>query len=261
MALRALLSAPSLRRRLASALPAAAGRAAPPRRSLSASTGTSSPVPTPAAPAAASAEVVPFDVAEARRVAVLSEARDDAHVEEALRRKVTVFKQGQHAMTSGTGGAGWWGLKVAHEAKWANGLMGWVSSADTQRQPTINLRFDTAEQAVLYCERNGLEYEVLEPADHPRGVRAAPRPRRRSRSRKRREGRRPRSSAQSVRASARDRRRGGEGGEGESAQTRSALDHRARPTRTPARLFVLRRRRPCSISISTTSCRSSCRRA
>ena len=258
MALRALLSAPSLRRRLASALPAAAGRAAPPRRSLSASTGTSSPVPTPAAPAAASAEVVPFDVAEARRVAVLSEARDDAHVEEALRRKVTVFKQGQHAMTSGTGGAGWWGLKVAHEAKWANGLMGWVSSADTQRQPTINLRFDTAEQAVLYCERNGLEYEVLEPADHPRGVRAAPRPR--HRSRKRREGRRPRSSAQSVRASARERQNERKRG-GRIRTARSALDHRARPARMPARLFVLRRRRPCLTSTSTTSCRSSCRRA
>jgi hypothetical protein len=164
---RALAAAP---RRLLLAL------APPARRSLSASTGKSSAVPSVSALIAGSAgEVVPFDVAEARRVSVLSEVRDDAHVEAALSRKVTIFKQGQHAMTSGTGGAGWWGLKVAHEAKWANGLMGWVSSGDTQRQPTINLRFDTAEQAVLYCERNGLEYEVLEPAVHPRGVSATAR--------------------------------------------------------------------------------------
>ena len=160
---RAFSVAPRLRELAAPLAPLA-------RRALSASTGKSSAVPTAASPAAGAAEVVPFDVAEARRVAVLSEARDDAHVEAALRRKVTIFKQGQHAMTSGTGGAGWWGLKVAHEAKWANGLMGWVSSADTQRQPTINLRFDTAEQAVIYCERNGLEYEVLEPAEHARGA-------------------------------------------------------------------------------------------
>ena len=231
--LRALLSAPLPRLR-PSAAAACSGAA---RRSLSASTGTSSPVPTPALAAASSAEVVPFDVAEARRVAVLSEARDDAHVEEALRRKVTVFKQGQHAMTSGVGGAGWWGLKVAHEAKWANGLMGWISSADTQRQPTINLRFDTAEQAVLYCERNGLEYEVLEPADHARGVRCCV-------------------ARQRCRARARARAR---------VCARSHVARAPAPAHTvlrpPARPPAPTRRRPCSTSTSTTSCRSSCRRA
>ena len=144
------------------------------RRALSASSGKSSAVPTPpsaaAAAAAADAAPVAFTVAEARRVSVLAETRDDAHVEAALQRRVTIFKAGQHALTSGVGAAGWWGLRVAHEAKWTNGLMGWVSGADTQRQPTINLRFDTAEQAVLYCERNGLEYEVQEPAQPERGA-------------------------------------------------------------------------------------------
>jgi len=113
---------------------------------------------------------VPFDVAEARRVAALAETGEDAHAAGEIARKVTVYKAGQHALTSGVGAAGWWGLKVAHEAKWSNGLMGWVSSADTQRQPTINLRFDSAEQAVLYCERNGYDYEVQAPAEHARGA-------------------------------------------------------------------------------------------
>lgn len=126
-------------------------------------------------PTVTSHDVIPkpavtFDVAEARRVVALSEAREDAHVEEALKRKVMIYKQGQHAMTSGVGAMGWWGLKVAHENKWTNNLMGWISSADTQKQPTINLRFDSVEQAILYCERNGMEYDVSMPAENPRGA-------------------------------------------------------------------------------------------
>ena len=132
--------------------------------------GKSTSVPSVTSTSLSVSPSVPFDVAEARRVVALSEAREDAHVEDALKRKVTIYKQGQHAMTSGVGASGWWGLKVAHEGKWSNNLMGWISSSDTQKQPTINLRFDSAEQAILYCERNGMEFEVSMPAENPRGA-------------------------------------------------------------------------------------------
>jgi len=40
-------------------------------------------------------------------------------------------------------------------------LMGYTASADMKRQ--IKLSFDTREEAVAYCERNGIAYQVYEP--------------------------------------------------------------------------------------------------
>ena len=38
-------------------------------------------------------------------------------------------------------------------------LMGWTSSGDMQQQ--VRLRFETAEEAVAYCEREGIPYQVF----------------------------------------------------------------------------------------------------
>jgi NADH dehydrogenase ubiquinone Fe-S protein 4 len=35
-------------------------------------------------------------------------------------------------------------------------LMGWTSSADVRQQ--VRLRFDTKEEAIAYCEQNGLRF-------------------------------------------------------------------------------------------------------
>ena len=40
-------------------------------------------------------------------------------------------------------------------------LMGWTSSGDMRQQ--IRLQFDTAEEAVAYCERHGIAYQVFAP--------------------------------------------------------------------------------------------------
>jgi hypothetical protein len=40
-------------------------------------------------------------------------------------------------------------------------LMGWTSSADTRQQ--VRLRFDSKEEAIAYCEQNGIPYRVFEP--------------------------------------------------------------------------------------------------
>ena len=37
-------------------------------------------------------------------------------------------------------------------------LMGWTSSGDMRQQ--VRLHFETAEEAVAYCERNGIAYQV-----------------------------------------------------------------------------------------------------
>jgi hypothetical protein len=39
-------------------------------------------------------------------------------------------------------------------------LMGWTSSADTRQQ--VPLHFDSKEEAIAYCEQNGLAYRVFE---------------------------------------------------------------------------------------------------
>ena len=40
-------------------------------------------------------------------------------------------------------------------------LMGWTSSGDMRQQ--LKLRFETREEAIAYCERNGIPYQVAEP--------------------------------------------------------------------------------------------------
>jgi hypothetical protein len=39
-------------------------------------------------------------------------------------------------------------------------LMGWTSSTDMKQQ--VRLRFETKEEAVAHCERNGIAYQVFE---------------------------------------------------------------------------------------------------
>jgi hypothetical protein len=46
-------------------------------------------------------------------------------------------------------------------------LMGWTASGDMRQQ--VRLRFDTAEEAIAYCERHGIPYQVFNPKpDNPR---------------------------------------------------------------------------------------------
>jgi hypothetical protein len=40
-------------------------------------------------------------------------------------------------------------------------LMGWTSSGDMRQQ--VRLSFDTKDEAVAYCERHGIAYQVFEP--------------------------------------------------------------------------------------------------
>jgi hypothetical protein len=48
--------------------------------------------------------------------------------------------------------------------------MGWTSSTDMKSQ--VRLRFATCEEAVAYCERHGIAYEVRESKQPARRVMA-----------------------------------------------------------------------------------------
>jgi hypothetical protein len=64
-------------------------------------------------------------------------------------------------MQSGQGNTKAWTLDFEPDvAKEVEPLMGWTSSFDTRQQ--LCLRFDTKEEAIAYCERHGLAYQVTD---------------------------------------------------------------------------------------------------
>lgn len=75
-----------------------------------------------------------------------------------------IFKPAKNAMQSGKATTKEWRLDYEPEQpRVVEPLMGWTSSGDMKQQLTI--RFDTKEEAISYCERKGIAYQVQEPAE------------------------------------------------------------------------------------------------
>ena len=75
-----------------------------------------------------------------------------------------IFKPAKNAMQSGRAKTREWQLDYEPEQPRAiEPLMGWTSSGDMKQQ--LTLHFDTMEDAVAYCERKGIPYQVIEPKD------------------------------------------------------------------------------------------------
>ena len=73
-----------------------------------------------------------------------------------------IYKPAKTAMQSGTAKTREWVLDYEPEQPRAvEPLMGWTSSGDMRSQ--VKLRFETKEEAITYCERKGIDYEVAEP--------------------------------------------------------------------------------------------------
>lgn len=77
-----------------------------------------------------------------------------------------IYQPGRSAMTSGTANDSHWAIRANNVNKWSNQLMGWISSADSLQTPMSVNKFETVEQAILFCERNGLKYEVRPAYEH-----------------------------------------------------------------------------------------------
>ncbi len=78
-----------------------------------------------------------------------------------------IFKPAKNAMQSGRAKTREWQLAYEPEQPRAiEPLMGWPSSGDMKQQ--LTLHFDTREDAVAYCERKGIPYQVIEPRDSER---------------------------------------------------------------------------------------------
>ena len=78
-----------------------------------------------------------------------------------------IYQPAKTAMQSGTAKTKEWVLDYEpEEPREIDPLMGWTSSGDMRQQ--VRLRFDTAEEAIAYCERHGIAYQVFETAPHAR---------------------------------------------------------------------------------------------
>ena len=72
-----------------------------------------------------------------------------------------IYKPARTAMQSGAANTKEWVLDYEPEQPpTVEPLMGWTSSADMKQQ--VRLSFDTKEEAIAYCERNGIAYQVFE---------------------------------------------------------------------------------------------------
>ena len=75
--------------------------------------------------------------------------------------QVRIYQPAKTAMQSGRAQTRQWVLEFPPAAaRFADPLMGWTGSTDTQRQ--VKLKFDTKEEAIAYAEKQGLAYLVEE---------------------------------------------------------------------------------------------------
>jgi hypothetical protein len=77
-----------------------------------------------------------------------------------------IYKPAKTAMQSGHARTKEWVLEFEPAApREVEPLMGWTASGDMLQQ--VRLQFDTAEQAIAYCERRGIAYELFQPKPSP----------------------------------------------------------------------------------------------
>ena len=75
---------------------------------------------------------------------------------------VRIYKPRKNAMQSGRAKTREWIVEFEPGAQVQNdSLMGWVGQGDTRNQ--VKIRFPSREDAIAFCEKKGLDYQVSEP--------------------------------------------------------------------------------------------------
>jgi len=78
-----------------------------------------------------------------------------------------IYKPAKTAMQSGTAKTRDWVLDFEpSEPRQVEPLMGWTSSGDMRSQ--VRLHFETKEEAIAYCERHGIAFQLSEPKERVR---------------------------------------------------------------------------------------------
>jgi hypothetical protein len=80
-----------------------------------------------------------------------------------------IYKPAKNAMQSGNANTKDWVLDYEpEEPRVVEPLMGWTSSGDMKQE--LRLRFASKEEAIAYCERHGIPYQVFEAKEPARRV-------------------------------------------------------------------------------------------
>jgi hypothetical protein len=96
-----------------------------------------------------------------------SDRRDGTKVETAQDMFAKIYRPAKTAMQSGKAKTHLWVLEFDQEKpRTIDPIMGYTSSSDTRQQ--VKLTFETAEQAIAYAERNGIDYRVIAPKEATR---------------------------------------------------------------------------------------------
>lgn len=76
--------------------------------------------------------------------------------------KARIYRPTKTAMQSGRGRTKEWVLEYEQiSSRFIEPVMGWTGSDDMRQE--LKLRFKTAEEAVAYAKRKGLEYDLVTP--------------------------------------------------------------------------------------------------
>jgi hypothetical protein len=82
-----------------------------------------------------------------------------------------IYKPPRNAMQAGQLLAKLWRLEfVPARALRPEALMGWISSADTNRQ--VRIDFDTKEAAIAFAREHGIPHQVIDPPEAKRQVKS-----------------------------------------------------------------------------------------
>jgi len=82
-----------------------------------------------------------------------------------------IYRPARNAMQSGQARTKEWVLEFEPEvAQRIDPLMGWTGAGDTKQQ--VRLEFESKDEAVAYAERHRVPYQVFEPKEAKRAVRA-----------------------------------------------------------------------------------------
>ncbi len=82
-----------------------------------------------------------------------------------------IFKPAKNAMQSGTANTREWVLEFEPaSARKPEPLMGWTSTTDMNGE--VRLAFETREEAVAYAQRHGIAFQLFEPKEPRRVIKA-----------------------------------------------------------------------------------------
>jgi len=82
-----------------------------------------------------------------------------------------IYRPAPNAMQSGKAQSQEWLLEFESETpRTVDPLMGWISNADTNSQ--VRMTFETREEAIEFAKRQGIPFQVTEPREPRRVIKA-----------------------------------------------------------------------------------------